>query len=198
MNNLGTLLYTSTKGYKLYGLMTRDVSSTRVSGELYTISPKGEMSDLITVRKKDTFTKKDFMDFLLDYAGDFTRDDIDKISVKVKELFAGNDITEIQGKQTLNEMLCTIRNQIRKISKDSDNSLFQDVFIENNAGYIKTKAFSDFCRQCEDLDFKRLEVLKRLKIMGALKPGVNRTYDTSKKIKGNVCKVYCISLEEEK
>lgn len=198
MKRLGTLLYENAEGYKLFGLLAREASSQRVSAELYCITPQNKMSDIITVTRREACLKKNACEVLLDLEAGFTLDEMLIVHNEILKLFGMGQLAEFPSRQTLDEMLDVIREQIKKISESSDNPLFRDVFIEDNTGYIKTTVFDNFCRQCEDLDFKRMEVLKRLKIMGALKPGKGRAYDNSKKVNGNVFKFYCISLGEDK
>ena len=47
MKNLGTLIYTNAWEYQVYAVITRDISSTRVSVDIYVLNPQKEMSDII-------------------------------------------------------------------------------------------------------------------------------------------------------
>lgn len=63
---LGELIHTN-GWYSVYAVKMRDTSSCRVSLELYVVSEDGEMSDLITITRKDFYTKKTASMFSLIY-----------------------------------------------------------------------------------------------------------------------------------
>lgn len=198
MERLGTLLYENAEGYKLFGLLARDASAQRVSAQLYGVRPDGEMSDLMKIGRKDACTKKNLGDFLLDLEADFTTDEVLTISSKIRDLLNNDNFVELQNKQTMSQMYDCIIETITEISGEPEHPLHSEIFIENDFGYIHTTIFDAFCQQCQQLDFKRVEVLQRLKVMGALKVGKGRVYDMTKKVNGKPEKFYCIEMEDRK
>ena len=52
MNRLGELIYENDFEYKVYAVSMRDNATTRISLEIYIVSPEDEISDLITIQKR--------------------------------------------------------------------------------------------------------------------------------------------------
>ena len=50
MNRLGELIYENDFEYKVYAVSMRDNATTRISLEIYIVSPEEEISDLITIQ----------------------------------------------------------------------------------------------------------------------------------------------------
>lgn len=179
MNKLGKLIYTNSWGYEVYASAMRDMNSTRVSLAMYVVSPQGEMSDIFTVSKKDIYTKKTSFDFFYDIEGDFGRDDISKIAVEVLEVVKdekGRVIT--QDRATMSELHSAVCDYIRENAEDLEDNESADIFIRENYGYMRTEYMDLFVKGNKQLGYsKRIDVLKRLKIMGALINGNNRPYD---------------------
>lgn len=199
MDKLGNLIFTSDFEYKVYALTMRDKSSSRVSVEVYIVNPQGEMTDIVTIPKKDIYTKKTVFDFFYDMEGDFCRDDISKIAMEILEVIKkGGNCTVTQKKATMQELheaVCAfIRDNSEKLEDNSDT----DIFIKENYGYMKTDCINQFIKENKELGYgKRVDVLKRLKIMGALVTGTNRPYDISVSVGGEKKHFYKVRLVDE-
>lgn len=199
MMNLGTLVFESDFEYKVYALAMRDTSSSRVSVEIYIINPQGEMTDIVTIPKKDIYTKKNTFDFFHDMDGDFSRDDIYKIKNNVLNVIkseSGQISTQKRATmQELHEAVCTfIRNNAEEL-EDNPNT---DVFIKDEYGYMRTNCMTMFMKENKELGYgKRVDILKRLKIMGALVTGMNRPYDISVSVGGEKKHFYKVRLVDE-
>lgn len=196
MNRLGQLIYTSDWGHEVYAVIMRDKNSKRVSVELYTVSDKGEMSDIITLARKDIFTKKNCFDFFYDLDGDFTRDNIDHIKIAVVEMLRNDSAVEdIQGRATIKEIHSSLSDYIREKSAEDSETI---IFIKDGYGYMRTPCMEEFIKKYKELGYKRIEILKRLKIAGVLQNGKDRPYDKLVSIDGEKKHYYKILLAEKK
>jgi hypothetical protein len=197
MNDLGTNIYTNCWGYAVHVAILRDVNSSRVSVDFYTISPAGTMSDLVTLAKKDLITKKNSCDFLFDMDGEFTREDIETVRYKTMSLIASCKDTEkitVQSRATLIELHHSLSEYIRKEAEELDDNPMADVFIKDSFGYFVTSKLDEFLKIEKSLGYKRVEILKRLKIMGVLQNDANRPYDMLISVHGKKRRVYKIAL----
>lgn len=199
MTTLGKLIYTSDFEYKVYALAMRDKSSSRVSVEIYVINPQGEMTDIVTIPKKDIYTKKTFLNFFYDMDGDFGRDEISKIATGILEVIkdeSGQLVT--QKKATMQELHSAVCTFIRDNAEELEDNIHADIFIKDGYGYIKTEYLTQFIKDNKELGYsKRVDVLKRLKIMGALVAGKNRPYDISVSVGGEKKHFYKVILLDE-
>lgn len=198
MKNLGTLIYTNAWEYQVYAVVTRDISSTRVSVDIYVLNPKEEMSDIITIPRKDIKDeKKKWWNFLYDLEGDFTRDDVDTIKSEILKI--SNDFQNAslyQNKATMKEIHKAVSDYIVENAEDLDTNSCPDVFIKDKVGFMTTSRMDEFVLNNKSLGFKRLDILKRLKIMGALQPENTRPYDVLINIGGEKKRYYRIELIE--
>lgn len=194
---LGELIHTN-GWYSVYAVKMRDTSSCRVSLELYVVSEDGEMSDLITITRKDFYTKKNCFDVFLDLSCGFIRDDIDSIKNKASDILRKEHTAELaQGRATLLEMHLALSRYIRENGEDLPDNPDTGIFIKDGYGYMSTQLMDSFIKEHKEVGYKRIEILKRLKIMGALENGKGRPYDTLVSIKGNKKHFYKILLAEE-
>lgn len=198
MKNLGTLIYTNAWEYQVYAVVTRDISSTRVSVDIYVLNPKEEMSDIITIPRKDIKdAKKKWWNFLYDLEGDFTRDDVDTIKNEILKI--SNDFQNAslyQNKATMKEIHKAVSDYIVENAEDLEINSCPDVFIKDKVGFMTTSRMDEFVLNNKSLGFKRLDILKRLKIMGALQPENTRPYDVLVNIGGEKKRYYRIELIE--
>ena len=199
MDKLGNLIFTSDFEYKVYALTMRDKSSSRVSVEVYIVNPQGEMTDIVTIPKKDIYTKKTVFDFFYDMEGDFCRDDISKIAMEIMEVIKkGGSCTVTQKKATMQELHEAVCAFIRDNSEELEDNSDTDIFIKENYGYMKTDCINQFIKENKELGYgKRVDVLKRLKIMGALVTGTNRPYDISVSVGGKKKHFYKVRLVDK-
>lgn len=200
MDRLGKMIYKNTREYEVYALIMRDVASTRISIELYTQSPAGEMSDIMTVQRQDIFRKKNPLDFFLNLDGDFGRDDIDVIKNALLDMLRANEkdtIQTIQTKYSLSGIHDSLSNYIRENAEELTDNPEANIFIKDGYGYMRTECMDAFVKENSELGYKRVEILKRLKIMGALKNGTNRPYDIQVSIGSVKKRFYKIQLAEE-
>lgn len=196
MQKLGQLLYTNSWDYKVYGVVMRDINSKRVSLDIYVVSPEGEMSDIITIPRKDIYArKKSALDVLFDLEGQFEREDIDKMKNIVQDIMKSDKNVEmLQNRATLEEIHVAVSNYIRKNAEDLEDNPYAEIFIRDGFGYMVTTKMDEFIKINAELGYKRLEVLKRLKIMGALQTGKNRPYDILVSVKREKRHYYKIEL----
>lgn len=198
MKKLGKLIYTTDFDYKVYALTMRDKSSSRVSVEIYIVNPQEEMSDIITIPRKDVYTKKNVFDFFYDLDGEFGRDDISTIKNGVIEVLKDESCRVItQAKATTKELHNALCEYIDKNKEELKDNPQADIFIKDGYGFMRTDCINAFLKEYKELGYsKRVEVLKRLKIMGALVNGTSRPYDISVSIGGEKKHVYKILLAD--
>lgn len=202
MENLGTKLHTNDWDYKVMGVLTMDKSSRRMSIDTYIISPNGNMSDIITVTRKDFYTKINSLDFLFDMEGHFGRDDIEAVRGEIANLFkveAEVSPVQLQSKATLEEIHRAVTEFVMEEEENLEDNMGADVFIKEDCGYILTEKMDEFVKKYgKELGYtKRVDVLKRLKIMGALQNGNNRPYDVLISRNGIKQRFYKIELADE-
>ena len=197
MTRLGKAIFTHDFGHVVYAVVMSDRSSKRLSVDIYVVYEDGNISDIITIPRKDFYTKKNCLDFFLDMEGEFGRDDIDSIRMGILDVLKdGNCKESIQCKATLEEIHQSISQFIYDSVADSSESVDNDVLIRGNYGYIMPEALERFVKENKELGYKRLEILKRLKILGALHCGKDRPYDTLVSLCGKKRRCYKIELVE--
>lgn len=200
MNRLGVKIYENAWGYEVYAVFMRDISNKRVSVELYILSPEGEMSDLMTVTKCDFVTKRNCLDFLINQEGSFTRDDIDGIKYEISNVLKKGNISlvDTQNKATMQEIYRALTAYIEENAEELTDNPNASIFIRDNYGYMETKVMNAFVKaNKEELGFSRIDILKRLKIMGVLLPAKDRPYDMPMKIEGRQIKCYRVVMPEK-
>ena len=195
MERLGRNVLEHKAGHKVYAVVTSEKSSKRIAIDLYVVFNDGTMSDIKTIAKGKV-DKTGSLDFFLDME-DFTMDDVLNIKKKLMEILEDKGcIISIQEKRTLQEVHVEISQFIRDNAVDVEDGKENGVFIRNNYGYITSKYIDKFIKECEDLGYKRIDLLKRLKIMGALQNAKNRPYDMMISLYGEKKHYYKIELAE--
>jgi len=199
MNRLGEMIYETDFEYKVYAVTMRDNATTRISLEIYIVSPEGEMSDLITIQKKDIYTKKNWADVFCGLEVDLCRDDIDVIKRKISELAKKSATTSFQSREPLSGM----HKLVSSYMKENNGQLHEKggkevvgIFLKENYGYIDSYMLDEFVKEHTHAGYKRLEIIKRLKIMGALE-GSNGRNDVLVSVNGEKRRFYKIQLAEE-
>lgn len=197
---LGELIYQNDFDYKLYAVSMRDKATTRISIETYIVSPDGEMSDLITIQKKDIYGKAKWADVFQGLNADFSRDDIDNIKSKLMNFVRQNKNIDVQSRATPAELYRILSDYIRiKDGKEYTNTSLKvlGAFTKNGYGYIDSHMMEEFIKTHKDMGYKKLDILKRLKVMGVLECAKNRPYDVLVSIGGKKRRFYKILLEKE-
>lgn len=199
MNRLGKEVFVSDYGDAVYAVALSDKSSKKLSVDIYVLYANGTMSDIITIPRKDIYTKKNCFDFLYGMEGDFGHDTIYIIKNRVVDMFRKEEEKEIiQTKATMEEIHQSISDYIRlnemPVSENGENS----IFIRGNYGFMNMEAMKKYEKECKELGYKRLEILRRLKIIGALQPAKDRSYDTLVSVNGKKKRYLKIELAEPK
>lgn len=192
-------VYTNAWGYEIYVAIFRDLSSKRVSIEIYIVSPDGSMSTLIPI-KRQALLKNNACDFLMNYEGDFTRDDCIAVANELKSLLnQGKEYSTEYTKATPKELHNVISNFIRDNAEELEDNPKAECFIKDGFGYMKTTKMDVFIKSEKDnIGYsKRVEILKLLKVMGVLLNAPNRPYDTLVSIKGEKIHYFKIVMAEE-
>lgn len=191
------VVFTNQNGYKVYAVGVKDVASTRVSIECYVKSPKGEMSEIFSVRRRDLMTRNNPVDFFYDLDGGFDDKEIDSIrSIFLTLIDEGGKMTS-QSRSTPLEIHHAVSEYIRKEAEKLKDNPKTNIFIRGKYGYMETCLMDQMVLANRDLGVKRKDVLKILKIMGVLITGKNRPYDNIVAINGERKRVYIIELAKE-
>lgn len=195
MERKGTLIHEDDWGNKVFMAPMRDVASSKVSVDLYVVTPEDKMTELYTIQKQDVYNKKSCFDFLLGLEFGFKRDDVDKIKNGVMDaLENGSCMLTAQGKATCEEMHKAVCRYIEDNKEELEDNPEAEVFVRDGYGFILTKRFDAFVKENADLGRKKLEILKHLKVMGALKPSDSRVYDVQVKRKSDSPYFYRIEM----
>lgn len=196
MTGLGKNIFEHDFGHRVYAMATSEKCSKRVAVQMYVVCGDGSISDITTITRKDVYTKKNCFEFFYDME-DFGRDDIEKIRMGVLDILKDREYrTNIQNKATLEEIHDSISRFIRGHAVEVSKNKANEVFIQGNYGYLATTEMEVFIKLNKDLGYKRLDVLKRLKIMGVLQCGKNRPYDILVSLYGVKKRYYKIELAE--
>lgn len=201
MARLGQKIHTNPWDYEVYAVPMRDINTTRYSVDIYVVAPDGSISDLFTVSRKDYYTGKKPLDFIFDLDGDFDRDDIDKIQEKLIPYFhsvENKNVETIQAKATIQEIHQKISEYIRINAEELEDNISAEVFIRGDYGYILTTKMKEVVKEYkEELGYKKIEILKRLKVMGVLETAENRPYDILVSVNGVKKRYYKIKLADK-
>lgn len=199
MNRLGEMIYENDFGYRVYAVSMMDKATTRLSLEVYIVSPEDEISDLITIQKKDILTRAKWADVFWGLEADLGRNDIDSIKLKIMDIIKRNPKACFRSRETLEGLykmfsLYIRENQGCMYQKNSES--VTGIFIKGDYGYIDSHMLDEFVKEYKHVGYKRLEIIKRLKIMGALTE-TNGRNDVLVSIGGKKRRYYKILLAKE-
>lgn len=198
MKKLGQVVYTNDWDYKVRIVHLREIGTKKMSFQIYVEAPDGTMSDITTIKMSDFNSKPKVLDFLYDMEGGFTFNDI--ASIKGNIHISDYKIIDIEEKLPVECIHQEVSRYIRKNGEELIDNIESEVFIRNGYGYIQVNRFEEDLKTDEILKaigYKKLEILKRLKILGALEPGKSRAYDYSIRTNGEIKRYYKILLAEE-
>ena len=196
MTGLGKKVFEHDFGHTVYAVATSEKSSQRVAVQMYVEFSNGNISDITTITRKDIYTKKNCFDFFYEME-DFGRDEIDRIRMNVLDVLKDTDYrTVIQEKATWTEIHSAVSKFIYDNADDVEEGKANEIFIKGKYGYLTTGAMKIFLKENEELGYKRLELLKRLKIMGVLQSAKDRPYDVLVSLYGIKKRYYKIELAE--
>lgn len=196
---LGEVIFESDFGYKVKAVTMEDKATTRISIDIYIESPEGEMSDLITIQKKDVYTKKNWASVFWGLEADLSRNDIDTIKEKIADIIKRNPSTYFQSRETLKDMYKIFSAYIREnkdCSYEKEGEILTGIFIRNDYGYIDSQMLDVFVREYKHIGYKRIDIIKRLKIMGVLE-GAGGRNDVLVSVNGKKRRYYKILLTDE-
>lgn len=162
-------LHTNAWDYKVLACKLLDNTTKQMAYGLFVQLPDGSLSDRV-VLKKSKLKSKNAIDWLIDYIGDFKKDDIDKV---IWELFDKGDklpIMETSSKLPIDEVY-------RQLCEYVEGNEIEDI-ISIKDGYCNIEV-NEFKKIVEEQDFgyKVLELKKALKEYGLLRINKGRAYD---------------------
>lgn len=191
--NLGTKIYTNKLGYKVYIKFVVDVTSKRQSYILHIVDPDGGVSERIVLKRSALQTNKSCLNRLMDYEGDFEKEDIVaiymKIQLKTQEM--QKKAVKVSEKIPFDVVYKLICDYIRENALDES---CEEIFIERNLGYIETTYLKKMMSALDLYDYTRKELLSTLADYGLLVCSPNRSYDYFKKREGKLKHFCCVKL----
>lgn len=198
MEKLGHVVYINDWDYKVRIVHLREIGTRKMSFQIYVEAPDGTMSDITTIKLSEFNSKPKVLDFLYDMEGGFTFNDIASIKGNIR--ISDYKAIDIEEKLPIERIHSEVSRYIQKNVGEATDNIESEVFIRNGYGYVQVNRFEADLKKDEilqSLGYKKLEILKRLKILGALEPGKNRPYDNSIRTNGELKRYYKILLAEE-
>lgn len=198
MKKLGTVIHTNDWGYNVCVVYLREIGSKKMSFQIYVEAPEGTMSDIVTVKMSDFYSKPSALKFLLDMEGDFSFNDVKSVKENIRA--QQYNVIDIEEKLPIEEIHLEISRYIKDNAEKLIENAESDIFIQNDYGYVQVNRFEADLKTNEVLKamgYKKLDILKRLKILGALQTGKNRPYDYTIRVDGQLKRYYKILLADE-
>lgn len=193
--NLGNLIYTNNLGYEVYINSFTDMASKRQSYNLHIVDPEGGVSEKIVLKRSAFLTNKSCLNCLLDYEGEFGKEDIIQIYMNIQNGMhkLQKSSFKVYEKVPFNKVYELVCEYIRE--KSTDNTC-KEIFIEGNRGYIETPYIGKMISDIDLYDYKRKELLSMLAEYDLLVCSPNRSYDYYKKIDGKLKHFCCVKLPD--
>lgn len=194
-NNLGTAIYENESGYQVYFHSVLDTTSKRQSFLILIQSPDGEFSEPIHMKRSTFFNSKKALNFLLDYEGDFTQDDILAVHMAIQENLecVQKNSLKLKEKLPIKEVYVELCKYIYEKASDEDDA---QIRIEDNFGYIRTPHFKTVFDEFKWMGYKEREILLQFQLLGVLVTYGNGSYSSSKRFGGEPKRYYCFRLPE--
>ena len=164
-----TWVYTNANGYRVLVCKLLDEATKKTAYGFYIQTPNGELSDLIMI-KRSQWVGKNSLNWLLDYEGDFTAEDIAAIRSEFQAVEKNLPVKKIGTKLSKVEVyqeLCSYaeQNQLPDVITFKDGYCNMDIHL-----------FKEAVTQM-DSGYSVLEVKKMLKQIGLLRVNGGRSYD---------------------
>lgn len=166
------LIYTTDWEYKVYLTGLTDMAAMKQTIGFLIKDPDENTSNVHTIKKSKLFTSKSAFDFFFDFVGGFDRNDIDTIKANVMDQLKNIHYIDVSEKVTIDEAHMRLCKYVR------DHEVEDNVFVDDE-GYCNIEYTDKFPSVIKDLElgYKRLELLKMLKILELLKTNEGRVYD---------------------
>ena len=164
-----TCIHINAWDYKVLACKLADSTTQQTSYGFYVQTPEGEVSDRVMV-KRSKFKGKNAMDWILDYQGDFDREDVDKMKNEFMKKHQALPVMDISSKLPIDEVY-------RELCEYAANNQIDDI-VTIKSGYCNIEV-KEFQKIVEHLDFgyKVLEIKKAFKELGLLRVNKGRPYD---------------------
>lgn len=192
-------VYTTKSKYKVCAVCSSDLSSMKVSVDVYLLSPKGEMSCPHSIGRKKVLLGKNTFDFLFDYECGITAEEVFAIQEMIQNMVdEKKENMEIKkSKATVKEMYLAIQEYVRNNQEKLEDNPEAAVYWKDGYGYILTTQFQDFLNTYEELGCKRNEILNCLKLKEVLKAGNGRAYDVQISRNGKKLRFFKIRMKKQ-
>lgn len=169
MNKNFTEIYKNQNNYKVCACLLGDKSTKRIEIGIVIVDPVGGMTEVIKIKKSKIGNNT--FNFLLDYEGDFGKDDINNIKRKLQISYSKLKLIDNSTKSGLNKILYELCKYVHDHQGKNDISI--------TAGYcnIPSDIFDGVVKGIDD-GYTGLEVKKDFKIkLDILQVNSGRPYD---------------------
>lgn len=181
--------------FTIYAYGEKDNSKCTISYCVYLVDPDGGFSTTEVVTRKDIMVKKNPLDFIYNFVGEFDANDIEtalhNLKRYMKELSIKPRIANDKvGTKKMYDKLCKYIKE-KQVPND-----FNKIWIEDEHGFIKTTHMDIVVKDLSGLGYNKNEMLKVLDTMGVLiyNPGKR---GCNKKLP-NRTTVYCYKVKLKK
>lgn len=192
------------QGNKVMGLVTQEESSMKISATLFLETPDGERSAPISIPRSKVVTERQDYSFIYDWGDGFSKDAVNAMKDKLMEMFKNGTPLKLVEKASPEKAYIRLAEYIKTQSTGklyekpgTPLTFFQNCFIEDEFGYIKTTQLDSFLSANTDLGYKRIELLRVLRIHGYLASNKDRSYDYNVREGASTAKFYRIIMPED-
>lgn len=193
-------------GNRVMATVTQDNASMRVSATMFFEKKTGKRSTPVTIPRSRVMNGSESYNFLYDWGTGFDENDVKGMRDRLKDLFEKHSEPQVvffdkaDPEEAYRRLAFYIRENFTgklKSSGEDDLSYYEPCFIKGDSGFIRTNAFDSFLNANPDLGYKRLELLRVLRLHEYLVvPNRGRSYDTNVRVGAIQVKCYQIKMPE--
>lgn len=190
-------------GIKLIGKVVTEGSMQRVAVQVYQISKSGEISVPNIFQRSELLKKSKALQELLNLSICLTEEELDEVIAKAVTMLESPDkVEEAENIDTMStpsqlyKAICEYGQYITSnpIIPQTEEETKQMVWVDKDVLNIRTSDFADFLKDIPEADgYKKIEILKCLKLLGALETDAGRAYD--KKVSRDNQKFNCYRIQ---
>ena len=165
----------------------------------FIIVENGEASEPYIISRNKIIRSNFSLDFLRDYSVNIDKLTIEQIEEKFKSVMQNldNNILIDGDKAKFSEVYDALVSYIGKYEENTLQSSPRTIYIENGYGFILTNYMDEAISELKSYGYKRLELLKALRINNKLDISAGRPYDYGVNFNKKTEHYYKIILEEK-
>lgn len=163
-----------------------DLAAKHQSFGIIIEAPDGTISSPYIIKKSEIGKKKTVFNFLFDCEGDFDQRDIEAVKAVIFDKMKNAPSMPGNERATIQQVIKKVVNYV----EENESVLGGRTYIKDGCINIETTALEKILKELE-CGWKKLDVLRMLRIMGILIVGEGRSYDISAvDVKGTNYHVY--------